>query len=147
MLPHEISEADNRGIMIRKPHLVWITLAVQTHKNRFSTAAKHCTAFKNVMTLAEPGGSRRPGRGLPVPQSSCFHLWLSFPSTHTSSTRDGINVLGLSCLDGGSHRSHPRIHLGRTAQSARPSWAVFNLCLTSWLGELWKEWQTVKCSL
>lgn len=87
MLLHTISESDNGRMMIRY-HIEFKSLWLFKHP-RFSTAAKLCRAFKNVTTLAEPGGSGGPGPGrggFPAPRQQ------PFPLLSPLSCRDGVGV-------------------------------------------------------
>lgn len=149
MLLHAVSESDNGRMMIRY-HTEFKSLWLFKHP-RFSRAAKLCRAFKNVMTLAEPGGSggTSPGRGeFPAPWKQPVPLLapLACPARRLRTGRCRRAGFASPGRGQAQKESPLQLHLGRAAQSGRPSSAL-RLPSTSRLGLLRKERQRVRCRL
>ena len=149
MLLHAISESDNGRMMIRY-HIEFKSLWLFEHP-RFSTAAKLCRAFKNVMTSAEPGGSPgpSPGRGeFPAPRKQPVPLLAPLSCRARLLQTGRCRRAGFTSPGWGQaqKKSPLQIHLGQAPQSRRPSSAP-RLPFTSRLGLLRKERQRVRCRL
>lgn len=119
-------------------------LSVQRPKAGFSAAAVHCRACKNVMTLAELGGSRKlsPGRGLQHPAAAASTSLPPFLPAYLFHT-------GWPCTLASPyhHGDRCRSHLQTLAEQHKAGSQVLLFGLSSWLGDLWKEREIFKCSL